>query len=172
MNTRRTALAAVVAASTLLAATLPGNSDPQASAAPEAPAAASTTAPTTPPPTPIAEVLGRGTTSEPYLLVSAQKRDFVARRVIIPPGGETPWHYHVGEQVVVQVEGVVERIDENCRTHTYRAGDAYIEPAGQRKVHKGVNRGTEPVVFYVTDMVPTGAPFGVNVPAPACAGQP
>ncbi|GAA2986954.1 cupin domain-containing protein [Actinokineospora diospyrosa] len=122
-----------------------------------------------PAPTPVAEILGRGTTSAPYLVGSWQNREFVARKVTIPPGGATPWHYHVGEQVVVQVQGVVERLDRNCEVHTYRAGDAYVEPAGQREIHQGINRGTEPVVFYVTDLVPVGAPFGVNVTAPACA---
>ncbi|WP_026422606.1 cupin domain-containing protein [Actinokineospora inagensis] len=123
----------------------------------------------TAPPAPTAEILGQGTTTDPYLLVSWQKRQFVARKVTIPPGGETPWHYHVGEQVVVQIQGVVERLDRNCKVRTYRAGDAYIEPAGSTEVHKGVNRGTEPVVFYVTDLLPEGAPFAVTVPAPACA---
>lgn len=167
MTTRRTTVAVAAVAAVLLGITVPQASSEQASSEQAAP----TPTPTATPPAPIAEVLGRGKTSEPYLLYSRAEREFVARRVTIPPGGETSWHYHVGEQVVVQVSGTVERIDEKCGTHTYHAGDAYIEPAGARKVHKGVNRGSEPVVFYVTDMVPTDAPFGVTVPAPACAAE-
>ncbi|MFF0478732.1 cupin domain-containing protein [Streptomyces sp. NPDC004284] len=122
-------------------------------------------------PKPVAEILGRGTTSAPFKVSSRAPREFVARKVTIPPGAQTGWHYHEGEQIVVQISGTVERLDENCEVETHTAGDAYVEPVGAKHIHNGINRGTEPVVFYVTDVIPGGAPFAVPATAPSCAGD-
>ncbi|MEU3610214.1 cupin domain-containing protein [Streptomyces sp. NPDC035033] len=170
MKLRHKAVAAAFGLIALLGTTTAA----RAAADADAPAPAAATPAATPAadvPKPVAEILGRGTTSAPFKVSSRAPREFVARKVTIPPGAQTGWHYHEGEQIVVQVSGTVERLDENCEVEIHTAGDAYVEPVGARHIHNGINRGTEPVVFYVTDVIPGGAPFSVPAAAPSCAAD-
>ena len=50
----------------------------------------------------------------------------------------------------------------------YRAGQAIVEPEGEGNTHRGQNLTTEPVVLDVVYLLPKGAPFFVDAPAPPC----
>ena len=51
------------------------------------------------------------------------------------------------------------------------AGAAFVEPSGPRHRHIGRNLGTEPVVLYVTYLLPKGSPLSNDADAPPCAGR-
>ncbi|MFE7411206.1 cupin domain-containing protein [Streptomyces laurentii] len=95
--------------------------------------------------------------------------DVVFRTITVAPGGTTGWHHHDGQLIAVVQSGTLTRTLADCSVEVSRAGDSFIEPAGANKVHTGRNLGTEPVVLYVTYLLPKGAPMSVDEPAPACA---
>jgi quercetin dioxygenase-like cupin family protein len=90
------------------------------------------------------------------------------REIRIPPGGSTGWHYHDGELIVVVKTGTLTRTLADCSTITTEAGESIFEPSGADHVHVGKNVGTEPVVLYVTYVLPLGSPLAHDVDAPAC----
>jgi quercetin dioxygenase-like cupin family protein len=85
------------------------------------------------------------------------------------PGGFTGWHTHPGPLVVAVESGTLTRYLADCRTETSTAGDSFVEHAGRRAVHMGVNQGREPVVLLVSYVVPAGGPLRDEAPEPACA---
>ncbi|WP_432753485.1 cupin domain-containing protein [Streptomyces sp. JL2001] len=95
--------------------------------------------------------------------------DVTVRTITVAPGGSTGWHHHPGQLVAVVQSGTLTRTLDDCSVEETFPGQAFIEPAGRRHVHIGRNLGTEPVVLYVTYLLPKGAPLSVDEPAPACA---
>ncbi|MFG2866305.1 cupin domain-containing protein [Streptomyces sp. NPDC048338] len=95
--------------------------------------------------------------------------DVTVRTITVAPGGSTGWHHHPGQLVAVVQSGTLTRTLDDCSVEETSAGQAFIEPAGRKHVHIGRNLGTEPVVLYVTYLLPKGAPLSVDEPAPACA---
>lgn len=98
--------------------------------------------------------------------------DVIVRTITVAPGGTTGWHHHDGQLIAVVRSGTLTRTLADCSVEVSSAGDSFIEPAGANRVHVGRNLGTEPVVLYVTYLLPKGAPMSVDEPAPACAAGP
>ncbi|MFF5936186.1 cupin domain-containing protein [Streptomyces sp. NPDC012508] len=115
-------------------------------------------------------VLAKGT-SHGRLKIKAPKgdTDVTVRTVTIAPGGSTGWHHHPGQLIAVVQSGTLTRTLDDCSVEATSAGEAFIEPAGRKHVHIGRNLGTEPVVLYVTYLLPEGAPLSVDEPEPECA---
>ncbi|MFC9706170.1 cupin domain-containing protein [Streptomyces sp. NPDC056943] len=115
-------------------------------------------------------VLAKGT-SDGKLRIKPPKgdADVVVRTITLAPGGSTGWHHHPGQLVAVVQAGTLTRTLDDCSVEVTAAGEAFIEPSGGKHVHIGRNLGTEPVVLYVTYLLPKGAPLSVDEPAPACA---
>lgn len=115
------------------------------------------------------ETFSEGDSSLPFKVDADGPRHLVYRKAVIPPGAATGWHYHVGAEIAVIKSGTLTRINgADCTVRSIKPGDALVEPTGPDEVHYGVNRGTEPVVLYITDVLPTGAPFSKPAADPGC----
>ena len=95
-------------------------------------------------------------------IVSNLPRDastVVVAKVTWAPGASSGWHTHPGPVIVSVVEGSVELTNaRDCVTHTYSAGEAFLDP-GQGNVHIATNVGNTDAVAYATFLgVPDGAP--------------
>jgi quercetin dioxygenase-like cupin family protein len=95
----------------------------------------------------------------------------VFARITLEPDGSTGWHTHPGPLLVVVESGALTHYDSRCHSQTYRAGQAFEEPAGRRHVHMGTNRTSTPVVLDVTYIIPRGGPLRDEAPAPRCAAR-
>jgi quercetin dioxygenase-like cupin family protein len=114
------------------------------------------------------EVLATGRMEKDFRLRTHGPADFVARHLVISPGGSTGWHYHPGTLLAVVSKGELTRTDEQCHAVTYRAGQSLVEPPGARHVHIGRNLGRAQVELYVTYVDPAGSPLAVDAPDPGC----
>jgi len=115
-----------------------------------------------------ATVLAKGTSDGTIAVKSHGRTDVVVREITIAPGGSTGWHYHPGQLIAVVKSGTITRTLSDCSVETTSAGAAFVEPAGTHHVHIGRNLGTEPVVLYVTYVLPEGSPLSVDAPDPGC----
>lgn len=117
-------------------------------------------------------VLASGT-SDGKLKIKAPpgRTDVVVRTVTGEAGGSTGWHNHPGELIVVVKSGSLTRTLDDCSVEQYSAGQVFVEPAGHRHRHIGRNLGSEPVVLYVTYLLPAGAPLSVDEEPPECAQE-
>lgn len=81
------------------------------------------------------------------------------REITIDPGAGTGRHCHDGQLIAVVQQGELTHYAPNHPggVHVYRAGDAIVEGAGY--VHEGRNEGDEPVVLWVTYVIPHGDPL-------------
>jgi quercetin dioxygenase-like cupin family protein len=113
--------------------------------------------------------LARGTSDEGVKIRSRGPTEVVFAEITIEPGGSTGWHTHPGPLVVAVRSGTLTRFLADCRAEISTAGESFVEPAGRRAVHMGVNRGSEPVVLLVSYVVPAGGPLRDEAPEPACA---
>ena len=57
------------------------------------------------------------------------------------------WHHHVAMNHGVLVQGELTIIAQDGKTKVMRAGDLVVEMVDA--IHRGENRGTEPVVLYM-----------------------
>jgi quercetin dioxygenase-like cupin family protein len=115
-------------------------------------------------------VLATGTATDMRLARSRGVTDVVVRRITIPPGVSTGWHYHDGELIAVVESGTLTRVLADCSIETTAAGSSFVEPAGSGHVHVGRNQGTEPVVLYVTYLLPSGSAPATEAADPGCEG--
>ncbi|WP_435527184.1 cupin domain-containing protein [Microbacterium aurantiacum] len=81
------------------------------------------------------------------------------REITLAPGASTGVHCHHGQLIAVVQAGALTHYAD---THpggvrVYAAGEAIIE--GAYYPHEGVNEGEEPVVLWVTYIVPEGEPL-------------
>jgi quercetin dioxygenase-like cupin family protein len=113
--------------------------------------------------------LARGTSDDDVRVRVKGPTEVAFAEITIEPGGFTGWHTHPGPLVVAVESGTLTRYLADCRTEISTAGDSFVEPAGRRAVHMGVNRGTEPVVLLVSYVVPAGGPLRDEASEPACA---
>lgn len=117
-----------------------------------------------------ATILAQGT-SDGTLKVKAKGRtDVVVRTITVAPGGSTGWHHHKGQLIAVVQSGTLTRTLDDCSVEVTPAGKSFIEPSGARHVHIGRNLGTEPVVLYVTYLLPEGSALSEDSEPPRCAG--
>ncbi len=113
-------------------------------------------------------VLATGTSAGTMKVETKGPTDVVVRTITIAPGGSTGWHHHPGQLIAVVQKGTLSRTLEDCSVETTTAGQSFIEPSGAKHRHIGRNLGSEPVVLYVTYMLPAGSPLSVDADAPAC----
>ncbi|WP_455361084.1 cupin domain-containing protein [Streptomyces sp. SYSU K21746] len=114
-------------------------------------------------------VLAKGISEGALKVRTKGPTDVVAREITVQPGGSTGWHYHPGQLIAVVKSGTLTRTLDDCSVEATPAGSSFIGPSGHRHVHIGRNLGTEPVVLYVTYMLPEGSPLSVDAEAPECA---
>jgi quercetin dioxygenase-like cupin family protein len=116
--------------------------------------------------------LAQGTSAVALRIETGGRTQVMVRTVTIEPGGTTGWHYHTGQVIVVVQSGTLTRVLSDRSVETATAGQSFIELAGADQVHIGHNVGTEPVVLYLTYLLPEGSPPAVQMLAPACGDLP
>lgn len=116
----------------------------------------------------------------------APGRTMVLSRVVVPPGVKLATHHHLGTQIsrvtagtltytvrrgsVVVREGEADQAPRLVRT--IEAGQTARVAAGQwlveqpSDVHEAANRGSNPVVIYLSTLLQTGAPPSTPVTLP------
>ena len=73
--------------------------------------------------------------------------EMVAMKYTIPPGQKLGWHHHVAMNHGVLVQGELTIIGQDGKTKVMHAGEVVVEMVDA--IHRGENRGTEPVVLYM-----------------------
>jgi quercetin dioxygenase-like cupin family protein len=96
-------------------------------------------------------------------------QDYITKQITIAPGGSTGWHWHPGRVFGVIREGTLTHDMANCSEDgSYPAGSPVTEGTGPDNVHIGRNLGPDPVVMWVSYIVPAGSPLTNEVPNPGC----
>jgi len=91
--------------------------------------------------------------------------DAVTVEITLAPGGTGGWHSHAGPLVTIVKQGSLTLIDESCAPREIDAGHAAILSGSTTKDE---NRGTTPVTFDVTFLIPHDAASPrVDEPAPS-----
>lgn len=91
----------------------------------------------------------------------------VFQRVTYAPGADSGWHFHPGVVFVSVTQGEVTRW-VRCQSHTYKAGESFLE-TGQQPEGKLVNTGTDEAKLVALFVVPQGSPLtDPSPPAPDC----
>lgn len=114
-------------------------------------------------------VVAKGT-SVGKLKVKAPKgrTDVTFRTITVEPGGSTGWHTHRGQLIAVVKSGTLTRTLDDCSVEVTPAGTSFIEPAGAKHRHIGRNLGSEPVVLWVTYLLPAGSELSDEADAVDC----
>jgi quercetin dioxygenase-like cupin family protein len=101
------------------------------------------------------ELLVEDLAGEPGQEVNAQLYTF-------PPGSSVPWHIHPGAHEIAYIlEGTLTFERDGAEPVEIRAGEAdYLPP---NIVHRGMNKGTEPVKLFVVRIKPKGKPLTEEV---------
>ncbi|MGW1815775.1 cupin domain-containing protein [Streptomyces sp. NPDC002125] len=97
--------------------------------------------------------------------------DVTFREITVQPGGSTGWHTHSGQLIAVVKAGTLTRTLDDCSVEVTPAGTSFIEPAGAGHRHIGRNLGTEPVVLWVTYLLPEGSELSYDAEAADCPGE-
>lgn len=83
----------------------------------------------------------------------------VVAKVTWQPGGTTGWHTHPGPVLVNIVQGELEIVHaEDCKTHTYTAGEAFVDTGQHNEVATNPNETECTVAYAIFLGVPDGAP--------------
>ena len=88
-------------------------------------------------------------------------------KITLPPGAYTGWHQHGGPHLIVVASGTLtdyEGDDPTCTGVSYPAGSAILDAGFD--THFVRNEGSADVVTYVTQLLPDGGIFRIDVPAP------
>lgn len=114
-------------------------------------------------------VVAKGT-SEGKLKVKTPngRTDVTFRTITVDPGGSTGWHTHRGQLIAVVKSGTLTRTLDDCSVEVTPAGTSFIEPSGAGHRHIGRNLGTEPVVLWVTYLLPEGSELSDDADAVDC----
>ncbi|MFC5071478.1 cupin domain-containing protein [Kitasatospora cinereorecta] len=109
-------------------------------------------------------------TSEGRLKVKTPegRADVTFRKITVEPGGSTGWHTHRGQLIAVVKSGTLTRTLDDCSVEVTPAGTSFIEPSGADHRHIGRNLGTEPVVLWVTYLLPEGSALSEDADAVDC----
>jgi quercetin dioxygenase-like cupin family protein len=78
--------------------------------------------------------------------------DALVLEITLAPGGTGGWHSHAGPLISIVKHGTLTMLDGTCTRHDIPAGHAMISPGGTTE--KDENKGTTPVVFDVTFLIP------------------
>lgn len=92
---------------------------------------------------------------------SVPGREFVQVATEIPPGVESGWHFHPGEEVGYILAGDVEMQVEGRPTVVLKAGDGFLIPP--RTPHNAHDLGPETGRMLSTYLVETGQPLSTLV---------
>jgi quercetin dioxygenase-like cupin family protein len=112
---------------------------------------------------------GVGVEVETISQSSVDGQDYITKQITIAPGGSTGWHWHPGRVFGVIREGTLTHDMANCSEDgSYPAGSPVTEGTGPDNVHIGRNIGQDPVVMWVSYIVPAGSPLSNDVPNPGC----
>jgi quercetin dioxygenase-like cupin family protein len=112
---------------------------------------------------------GVGVEVETLSQSSVGGQDYITKQITIAPGGSTGWHWHPGRVFGVIREGTLTHDMANCSEDgSYPAGSPVTEGTGPDNVHIGRNIGPDPVVMWVSYIVPAGSPLSNDVPNPGC----
>ncbi|AUH40015.1 cupin domain-containing protein [Streptomyces sp. CMB-StM0423] len=115
---------------------------------------------------------GPGVTGKTMSQTTVGGKDYILRRITIPAGQGTGWHFHDGTLYGFVEKGTLSHFDSTCKSDgVYEAGSALTEPSGAQNVHIGRNLGTTPVVLDVLYVLPHGAPLSEDAPDPGCDFQ-
>ncbi|MET9557404.1 cupin domain-containing protein [Streptomyces sp. NPDC006645] len=99
-------------------------------------------------------------------------KDHILRRITIPAGQSTGWHFHHGTLYAFVEQGTLSHFDATCESSgVHPAGSALTEAPGAENVHIGRNLGTVPLVLDVLYVLPHGAPLSEDAPDPGCDFQ-
>ena len=91
--------------------------------------------------------------------------DALMVNITLAPGGNGGWHTHAGPHITVVKQGTLTIFDAQCKRHQLSAGHAAISSGSTPE--KTENKGTTPVVFDVTFLLPHGATSPrIDQPAP------
>lgn len=88
-------------------------------------------------------------------------------KITIPPGAYTGWHQHGGPHLIVVASGTLTYYmghDPTCTGVEYSAGSSILDAGFM--THFVRNEGTVDVVTYVTQLLPAGGIFRIDVAAP------
>jgi hypothetical protein len=156
-RTRTIALAAVAAATLLVAATTIALASPPSGVTPT--------------------VLARGTypafnvasRQGPGMFKAQAKSpiDVVVRQHVYQPGGSTGWHAHPYPVFITVISGTVtfyERDDPTCTGHVVHAGEGYVDDGDG---HIGRNETGQPATDISVIMAPVGGAFRTELDAPS-----
>lgn len=88
--------------------------------------------------------------------------ELVAIKYLIQPGQKLGWHHHDAMNHGVLVQGELTIIGLDGKTTVLHAGDVVVEMVGE--VHRGENRGTEPVLLYMFYLSQKDVPLSVQHP--------
>lgn len=94
--------------------------------------------------------------------ISAPGREAVVARVEVAPGAVAARHSHHGEEISYVTEGEAELLIDGEPPRVYKAGEAFIIPAG--KIHSARNSGTTPAKLVGVFVVEKGKPLAVPAP--------
>lgn len=112
---------------------------------------------------------GTGVEVETLSQATVDGQDYVTKQITIAPGGSTGWHWHPGRVFGVIREGTLTHDMANCTEDgSYPAGSPVTEGTGPDNVHIGRNLGPDPLVMWVSYIVPAGSPLSNDVPNPGC----
>jgi quercetin dioxygenase-like cupin family protein len=92
--------------------------------------------------------------------------DVHVQEVRFAPGDVVDWHNHPGFALIAVKSGTMTFFDPDCTEHVVGPGQAFVESGGPTKA---VNEGSAEALFYVTYVVPQGAPRTVPTDPPPCA---
>ena len=88
--------------------------------------------------------------------------ELVVVKYIIPPGQKLGWHHHVAMNHGVLVQGELTIIGLDGKVGVIHEGEVVVEMVDA--IHRGENRGTEPVVLYMFYLSQEGLPLSVQNP--------
>jgi len=91
-------------------------------------------------------------------------REIVQVETLIPPGVESGWHAHPGEEVGYIIAGEVEMMVQGRATVVLHAGDGFLIPP--RTPHNARDVGPETGRMLSTYIVETGQPIATLVDQP------
>ncbi|MBL1287725.1 cupin domain-containing protein [Streptomyces sp. For3] len=116
-------------------------------------------------------VVAKGTSQGKLKVKTPRGRtDVTFREITVEPGGSTGWHTHRGQLIAVVKSGTLTRTLDDCSVEVTPAGTSFIEPSGADHRHIGRNLGTEPVVLWVTYLLPEGSELSDDADAAHCPG--
>jgi hypothetical protein len=112
---------------------------------------------------------GLGVEAETLSQATVDGQDYITKQITIAPGGSTGWHWHPGRVFGVIREGTLTHDMANCTEDgIHPVGSPVTEGTGPENVHIGRNLGPDPVVMWVSYIVPAGSPLTTDVPNPGC----